>query len=681
MADKKGKKSAVSEESIESIVGKLKQDVEGTSATPADSKPLKAKTLNSKEPQAAPKQAKPVKIPSPEGVLKKLEQSDKKSAETVSEVANAAEQEIFDNFESNILTTTIDQMIDALVEKKSMAFDELAKRFEISQESVEKIGLVLERNRVVDVQYPTVLVKRPRIVYLKELPLPIQPKPSGKLLGRYGFEINSVPVAIITHMPPGASRPAYFMSKPLIRPYTEVFLDELKNDISEKIPIELSEVTDAKKAAKLRDRFFRVAKQELSGYLKKTDENKINILAGLMLHSMYGLGDIELLMGDDNLEEIAVNSSRTPLTVYHKKYGWLLSNVKLSSEGEISNYSAQIGRKVGREITTLSPILDAHLVSGDRVNATLAPISSFGNTITIRRFARRPWTVADFIGASHTMNLEMAALLWMAMHYEMNVLVAGGTASGKTSTLNVLSSFIPSYHRIISIEDVREIMLPKHMHWNWVPMTTRNANPEGLGEVPMLELMQSSLRMRPDRIIVGEMRRQREAEVLFEAMHTGHSVYSTIHANSSQEVIRRLTEPPMRIPALQVESIDLLLVQYRDRRRNIRRTYELSEIEAGISESQLSVNTIFKWDPRSDEWESLNPASKFVRVLNMHTGMTEEDIANELKDRAQVLKWLIDQGVSEINDVGKIMALYYSSPELVKKVVKKDAPVTELPGF
>ena len=578
------------------------------------------------------------------------------------------------------LLTPIDRMMADVREKGSLSFGEIAKKLNWSIESVEKTGLALEKEDIVDVHYPTLVTKNPRISFLKEIKEAPVKKPAGEKTEEYRFVVDFVPVKIAVYKSAEEQRPIYFMQKPGLYPYTKVFLDSLKDDISEKIPVEVSEITDSKKALLLKERFFKVAKQELLEYLKEMPEEQINILAGLLLHSMYGLGEIELMMGDNQLEEIAINSSRSPVTVYHKKIGWMKSNVVLSSEDEIANYASQIGRKVGREITTLSPILDAHLVSGDRVNATFSPISSFGNTITIRRFARRPWTVVDFIGEAHTMNLEMASLLWLAIQYEMNVLVAGGTASGKTSTLNALSAFIPSYHRIISIEDVREIMLPDYMHWNWVPLTTRNPNPEGLGEVSMLELMQSSLRMRPDRIIVGEMRRQREAEVLFEAMHTGHSVYSTLHANNSQEVLRRLTEPPMNIPALEVEAIDLLLVQYRDRKRNVRRTYEISEVDLGVSKEQLDINTVFKWQPREDVWEALNPASKFVRQLNLYTGMTEDEITSELEDRATILNWMLENKLGEINKVGQVMKAFYSQPDLVKNAAKKNLPPKEVLG-
>jgi len=577
--------------------------------------------------------------------------------------------------------TPIDKFVEIVKQHGKISFGGLANILNWAVESVERVGLVLEKQGIVDVHYPTMVTAKPSVSFVKELPPVARFSVKGELLEEYGFVVDFVPANAKVYKVKEEQRPVYQLVAPYVGAYTRAFFDELQESIAEQIPVEVSEINDTKKSKALKKKFFDVAKKELKRYLGESSKEQVEILAGLLLHSMYGLGEIEMLAGDNQLEEIAINSAKSPVTVYHKEYGWLQSTVFMPSEEDIFNYAAQIGRKVGREINTLHPILDAHLLSGDRVNATLNPISGFGNTITIRRFARRPWTIVDFIGRSHTMNLEMASILWMAMHYEMSVIVAGGTASGKTSCLNALSSLIPAYHRVISIEDVREIMLPKYMHWNWVPLTTRNPNPEGMGEVSMLSLMQATLRMRPDRIILGEIRRKREAEVLFEAMHTGHSVYSTLHANNAQQVIRRLTEPPIDLPPLEIEAVDLLLVQYRDRRKNIRRTYEITEVESGVSGDQISINTIFRWDPRSDTWDAVNPATNLIRELNLHTGMTEDEITSDLEGRASILQWMQENKLSEIDDVGRVMKKFYSQPEILRKGVESnESPESVLGG-
>jgi flagellar protein FlaI len=180
-------------------------------------------------------------------------------------------------------------------------------------------------------------------------------------------------------------------------------------------------------------------------------------------------------MDDTNLEEIAINNAEEPVWVYHLKYGWLKTTIRLQNEEQIRHYASMIGRRIGRQITILEPLMDAHLAAGDRVNATLGPISVRGNTITLRKFAAKPWTITDFI-QSETISTGAAALIWLGVQFELSALISGGTATGKTSMLNVVANFFPPNQRVISIEDTREIQLPKFLHW--VPMITRLPNPE-----------------------------------------------------------------------------------------------------------------------------------------------------------------------------------------------------------
>ncbi len=334
------------------------------------------------------------------------------------------------------------------------------------------------------------------------------------------------------------------------------------------------------------------------------------------------------------------------------------------------NYSSRIAREVGREITHLEPLLDAHLVTGDRVNATLFPISTTGNTITIRRFSRTPWTIVHMIDPRFkTISSEAAAFLWLSIEYEMSILITGGTASGKTSMLNALMPFLPANQRIISIEDTRELNLPNYLHW--IPLTTRPPTPQGEGEVSMLDLVENSLRMRPDRIIVGEVRRKRETEVLFEAMHTGHSVYGTFHALGGGEVVERITSPPMNIPPIVMGSLHMIVTQYINRRTRQRRTFEIAELVRGESEMP-QLNIVYKWQPRSDTIEKVSPSVRLREELEVFTGMTEREIEEDILGKKKILEWLLRKNIKEVNDVGKIITEYYIDKETVLDLVEHD---------
>jgi len=386
----------------------------------------------------------------------------------------------------------------------------------------------------------------------------------------------------------------YFLNFPSYGPGTMALLNNLRANVLSETPIRTEKRIGAKFVEKTKQKFRARALTMMQRELPQISAETRDVLIAILLSEMLGLGKIEFLLGDGNLEEIVVNGSSTPVWVYHKKYGWLLTNVQMKDEAEIENYSSIIARRIGKQITILSPLLDAHLVTGDRANATLFPISSSGNTITIRKFRREPWTVTDFVN-NKTANKEIMALIWMTMEYEMNMIVSGGTGSGKTSFMNVCMPFIQPNHRILTIEDTRELMLPPFLHW--VPLTTREPNPEGKGGVSMLDLLVNSLRMRPDRIIVGEIRRQKEAEVMFEAMHTGHSVYTTFHANTAEETIRRFINPPVSIPPTMLESVHLNVVMFRNRRLGVRRMLQVAEFlpERRGGVESVKANVLYRW--------------------------------------------------------------------------------------
>jgi flagellar protein FlaI len=389
----------------------------------------------------------------------------------------------------------------------------------------------------------------------------------------------------------------------------------------------------------------------------------MDVLAVYLIQKTLGLGEMEALLSDEQLEEVTVNNARDPVWVYHKKFGWCKTNLRLKNEEMVYDYASMIARKVGRQINILNPTLDAHLPSGDRVNATLFPISSFGNTITIRKFSRNPWTITSFI-KSKTVTSDVAGLIWLCMQNELSLLVTGGTGSGKTSFLNAMAGLIPANQRIISIEDTRELTLPSFLHW--VPMTVREANPEGKGEVTMLDLMVNSLRQRPDRIIVGEIRRQREAEVMFEAMHTGHSVYATLHADNAQQTISRLTNPPINVPHEMLDALSGIVVTFRHRRFNIRRVLEFAEVS-----KKGEANVLYRWDLKSDKMKNVARMSTLVETLSLYAGLSDKEIESDIGEKMEVLDWMVKKGFDDVDQVGQIVSNYYINVDEVMDAVKK----------
>ncbi len=960
----------------------------------------------------------------------------------------------------------------------------------------------------------------------------------------------------------------YNLHTPEFGPGTRAMLNDIKSRIVTEINISSEKMLDAKFVSELKRAFKEKADILLQSELPNMEIETRKRLASVLLNEMVGLGPIEFLLSDGNLEEIVVNSAVEPIWVYHKKHGWLKTNILIAPEAEIQNYASIIARRVGKQVTILTPLLDAHLITGDRANASLFPISSRGNTITIRRFRRDPWTSTDFINAG-TSNSALTAVLWLAMEYELNIMVSGGTGSGKTTLLNVMLPFIQPNQRVLTIEDsvsgeseilyerddkitkttvgelidglieddaiqdiaiendeairipsmtkegkiewrepshfirhrvkkdlqkivlksgrtievtpdhslfglneegkiseisgksivsgawlatprvvgwvgqkvkfnlrehlsafegcfikslevcdilskatpvlrqtyskntirgairknlvavamlqqtrqcpsrgfitsrlgtklpleievdhdlalfaglwladgcydknsilvsvvepearavveriarrfgtvprmhsdgatlmihskplkqffervmklegnaytkkmsnwifnlekplaaavlngyfsgdgrvrendiairssskqllqdtqtlllrfgiplrvkwrllkdktyeariscqkflslfvsqigftvekktraaekwltsenhdvsdvipvpshfykvikkfmraevgisrtykswkafrrtgsmgremlqgivtkypdlppalhqlafsdlqwdqvefvenrpfegvvydfsvpenesfvcnnvvchnTRELVLPDFLHW--VPMTTREPNAEGKGSVTMLDLLVNALRMRPDRIIVGEVRRQREAEVMFEAMHTGHSVYATVHANTAEETISRLTSPPINIAPSLLEAVHLNVVMFRNRRLGVRRILQLAEFvpQRGGSEgkTQLKPNILFRWRAATDTIEKYAESIRLFDELALHTGFSAGELNQNLNEKQKVLEWMVKQKIRDINDVGKIMAEYYSDNQTTLK--------------
>ena len=382
------------------------------------------------------------------------------------------------------------------------------------------------------------------------------------------------------------------------------------------------------------------------------------------MREMVGYGILDPLVADDELEEIMVIGPQKPVYVFHRRYGMMKTNVVFYSDEEIRIIIDKIAREVGRHIDARNPLLDARLPDGSRVNATIPPASVDGSTITIRKFRKDPYTVLDLVDFG-TMDTHVAAFLWLAVDgmgaRPANILIAGGTGSGKTTTLNVLATFIPAHERIITIEDTAELNLP---HEHWVRLEARPPGIEGTGEISMDVLVKNALRMRPDRIIVGEVR-HKEAYTLFTAMNTGHDgSMGTIHANSAEETMIRITSPPMDVPEIMATALDFILVQHRiyDRRKGtIRRITEIAEVRS--VDNKPKVFDIFVWDAKSDRIVQVEEDVQYLRLLSDYTGLSTDELRAEIKRRESFLRRMKEEGVRGQREIKKRIQTYYSEAE------------------
>ncbi len=572
------------------------------------------------------------------------------------------------------IRTKADALVDAVRKsEEGVGLDRLAKEAGVDADTAER--WVNQMEDMLDIDYSINLFKKPT-VRMKKAEVKRTPNifldSEGETIESYDITVDKVPAQIIIQDRKGDFMRTYYVGMPVLGEGTHTLLNNVVKELAVKVSTRTEDISDPRKASEIKGKFRMEARQRILDEMPVTEE-QADILSGLIMHRVYGLDDLEIILGDDLIEELCINAGDLPIIVYHRKYGWLKTNVVVPEEKDIFDYASLIGRKVGKDITNLNPLMDARLITGDRVAASLFPISSQGNTITIRKFAREPWTIVDFMSPEYnTISSEIAAFLWLCIQYELSVMVAGGTASGKTSMLNSLCAFIPPGQRVVSIEDTREIQLPSHLGLNWIQLTTREPNPDGLGGVTMLDLIVSSLRMRPDRVIVGEIRNRDEAEVLFEAMHTGHSVYSTMHADTAMHVRRRVTEPPIQIPEAELEALQVILTQYRDRLHGIRRTFEIAEVIPGTRERRLELKYLYRWRIKTDTFEQVDRSNRVYNDLNLYTGMSVKEIEQDLLEKKQVLEWLLENKVNRMDEIGQVMNMYYTDKdELINAVQAK----------
>ena len=371
-------------------------------------------------------------------------------------------------------------------------------------------------------------------------------------------------------------------------------------------------------------------------------------------------GALKPLLDDDNLEEIMYNHPDKAVMVAHRKHGMCVTNVKLTSE-EATSIIQKVGKYVGRKVGPGNLLLDGRLPDGSRVNATIPPVSPNGPTMTIRKQMNDPLTVVNLMKFG-TMSPRLASLLWMFADgmgsAPSNILVAGGTGSGKTTTLNVLGLFIPSKDRLITIEDVTEVQL-KHEHH--VQLETFNSTKPEEPEVDMDSLLKNTLRMRPDRIIVGEVRGP-EAKTLFTAMNTGHDgCFGTVHANTAQETVSRLINPPMEVPPIMMNALHLIIMQSRINvnGKQIRTITEVSEL-AGLEGSKPRLNTLFKWNGQSNQLEETGVPSKLRERISKAAGVAPRQFDEMAQNRQKILESLVQRNIDDIEQVSTVVQNYYA---------------------
>jgi flagellar protein FlaI len=387
---------------------------------------------------------------------------------------------------------------------------------------------------------------------------------------------------------------------------------------------------------------------------------------------VLGFGPIDPLFHDPFIEDITCGGASKPIYVYHRRYEGLRTNVVFRDAEFLDGFVMKMVHRAGKHISAAHPIVDASLPGNHRLAALYKKeVTTMGSSFTIRKFREDPITVVDLIN-SDTLDVDMAAYIWLLLDNKKSLMVIGSTGGGKTTILNAVTGLINPSYKIFSVEDTAEINIP---HENWFSLVSRASfGLESQGEVSLFDLLKSGMRHRPDYILVGEIRGE-EAYVLFQALATGHGGMATMHADDSEAAIRRLMQKPMDIPPAYAQLMNCIITIKRVKLRSessgkgattmmARRVTEVTEV---ISSS--SLRNVFAWDPQYDGYlDSIGKSYHLPRIAE-DTGLDMEDITNDLSRRRTILSWLVSRGTRDYRSVSKIIGMFNQDPErLMTKV-------------
>lgn len=374
--------------------------------------------------------------------------------------------------------------------------------------------------------------------------------------------------------------------------------------------------------------------------------------------NIFGVGLINPLLDDPNTEDIHCVGLAN-LSLVHKVFGTLETNLAYKDEKELDSYMRNISERIGKPVSLANPVIDASLPDNSRINIIYADdVSIKGPSFTIRRFSAIPMAITEIINYN-TLSPELAAYLWLCLENGMSIFVVGETASGKTSTVNAMLPFIPHERKIYTVEDTREVIPP---HKVWQQLLTRETGSKE-NQVDSFDLLKAALRSRPNYIIVGEIRGP-EGAIAFQAMQTGHPVISTFHAGSVGKMIQRLAGDPINVPMRFIDNLNICVVQGSifNKGRQIRRVLAVSELIGYSKETQgIMTKDVFRWNAADDvhkfrgNYNSYILEEKIAKVLGYQY---KKKIYEDLEKRAKILRDLVDNKIFNYMDINNAINAY-----------------------
>jgi len=420
-----------------------------------------------------------------------------------------------------------------------------------------------------------------------------------------------------------------------------------------------------------------IVKRLVKGRRVKVDD-AVTAVAYHAARDLVGYGPIEPLMRDPYIEDISCNGVGIPIFVYHTRYEWLTTNVVLQTHDELNSLVAKLGVRSGKEPSVATPIVEGVLKrEGYRVNIVLDVVSRHGSQFTIRKFRAEPFTIVELL-RSRTLDPLVAAILWIAVSNKQGVVFYGPTGSGKTTLLNAVTMLVPTEYKIVTVEDTPEVFLP--FHENWGGMTSRPSTDPRVENVTLQSQVEAALRQRPDVIIVGEIR-SREAFAFFQALATGHGGLTTVHAESADVLVKRLTSPPMNVPASLVSTAKLFVNILRVERggrvsRRVTRVHESRGYEP--STDTINLAEIVVWDPDRDIWRLTSDKIELLKIVADLRLTTYEKAYEDVLRRATVLDWLAKKN-ADVTVLHTVTRLYERDPDAIYNEALKEVKRFEPP--
>ncbi|MHC1626740.1 MAG: type II/IV secretion system ATPase subunit [Methanoculleaceae archaeon] len=447
----------------------------------------------------------------------------------------------------------------------------------------------------------------------------------------------------------------YLLYEPVLTEFQYELLERLYEDLRDVLIL-----TDEAMYGQPADVLLAKIYELLDDYHIKLDDEALFKIQYYILRNYLGWGRIDALIRDEEIEDISCDGIGVPIFLYHRVHSNIRTNISFDEES-LNSLAITLAQRSGKHISISSPMLDATLPDGSRLQLTLGKeVTSRGTSFTIRKFRARPFSPVELL-EQNTFSVDALVYFWMAIENNKNLIFIGGTASGKTTSLNAVSLFIPPLAKVVSIEDTRELTL---YHENWIATVTRTGLTEtGVGNIDMFDLLKAAMRQRPEYILVGEVRGP-EAQTLFQAMSTGHTTLSTMHAGDVDGAIHRLENEPLNVPRNMIQALDVVSLQalvYRGRER-VRRCQEIVEV-VGIDQvtGNLRVNTVFEYDPVTDLFTYTGRSKVYNEIMAVR-GWSKVELDAELERRRRILLAMKEEGIRDYIPVSIIFQAYAINP-------------------